>query len=137
MDYCHHILFIGFACLPAYIFYNNNLLRLSVFATCGATGSIEYFMLALVKHNRLTSIKQKMYNTYIYNYLRYPFSMYSVIAIYISSLYNPEIIGNHPVLLLFMNLTILLNGAFYNKLAIENYIEHKMMKPYHNEDCNI
>ena len=43
MDYCHHLLFVGFACLPAYIFYNNNLLRLSVFATCGATGSIEYF----------------------------------------------------------------------------------------------
>ena len=137
MDYCHHLLFVGFACLPAYIFYNNNLLRLSVFATCGLTGSIEYFMLALVKHNRLTSIKQKMYNTYIYNYLRYPFSMYSVIAIYISSLYNPEIIGNYPMLLLFMNLTILLNGSFYNKLAIENYIEHKMKEPYHNDICNI
>ena len=78
-----------------------------------------------------------MYNTYIYNYLRYPFSMYSVIAIYISSLYNPEIIGNYPMLLLFMNLTILLNGSFYNKLAIENYIEHKMKEPYYNSNCNI
>ena len=136
MDYFHHIVFVGFGCLPVYIFFNNNLIRLGVFATCGFTGSIEYFMLALVKHNKLSSKKQKNLNSYMYNYIRYPLTMYGVIAIYISSLYVPKIICDYPILLFYINLIIYVNGAFYNKLTIENYIENKLTRGKYLENIN-
>lgn len=125
MDYFHHIVFVGFGCLPAYLLYDNNLLRLGVFATCGFTGAIEYFSLALVKHGRLTLLAQKRFNSHLYNYVRYPLSMYSVITIYIVSLYDRELTGDYPVLLFVINVMIFMNGAFYNKLTVENYIRNQ------------
>ena len=127
MDYFHHILFVGFGCIPSYVFYNSNLMRLVSFASCGLTGSIEYFTLALVKHNYLSSLKQKCINSYIYNYLRYPLSIYAMITIYLSYINNPETSG-HPALLIYINLILFFNGSYYNKLTIENYAKHKMLK---------
>lgn len=127
MDYFHHILFVGGGCIPACLFYNNNLMRLSSFAGCGLTGSIEYLTLALVKHNRLESLTQKKFNAYIYNYLRYPFTLYSVIATHIVSAENPNLVS-WPIFLIYTNILVFLNGSFYNKLTIENYVTHKMVK---------
>ena len=55
MDIFHHILFVGFGLVPTYIFFNNNLIKLVSFSTCGLTGCIEYFMLSLVKHEKMSS----------------------------------------------------------------------------------
>jgi len=127
MDYFHHIIFIGFGCGPAFLTYNNNLMRLSLFASCGFTGAIEYFTLALVKHKKLNVLIQKKLNAYMYNYLRYPLSMYSIIATYIVYRQNPFLIDN-LWLFTYINLMIFFNGSFYNKLTIENYIEYKLIK---------
>ena len=127
MDYFHHGLFIGGGCIPAFLFFNSNLVRLASFAGCGLTGCVEYFTLALVKHNKLKSLTQKKISSYMYNYVRYPLSLYSIMAIYIVYLYDtPQNIN--PYLLIYVNLIIFFNGAFYNKLTIENYIEHKNIK---------
>ena len=34
--------------------------------------------------------------------------------------------NTNPLLLTYINLIIFFNGAFYNKLTIENYITHKL-----------
>jgi len=128
MDYFHHILFIGFGCVPAYLLYDNNLIRLGTFASCGITGCIEYFSLALVKHQKLHPITQKKYNSYLYNYVRYPLTVYCNVSIYISYRLN-YLIGN-PYFLIYINLIIFYNGAFYNKLTLENYMGHKVIQHY-------
>ena len=124
MDIFHHILFVGFGLVPTYIFFNNNLIKLVSFSTCGLTGCIEYFMLSLVKHEKMSSLQQKYINSYIYNYIRYPLTMYTVVSTYISYITNPDIM-EYPGLLLYINLLLFVNGSYYNKITIENYIEHK------------
>ena len=124
MDIFHHILFVGFGLVPTYIFFNNNLIKLVSFSTCGLTGCIEYFMLSLVKHEKMSSLQQKYINSYIYNYIRYPLTMYTVVSTYISYITNPNII-EYPGLLIYINLLLFFNGSYYNKITIENYIEHK------------
>ena len=129
MDYFHHGLFIGAGFIPALLFYRSNLIRLASFAGCGLPGCIEYTSLVLVKHNKIKSLTQKKYCSYLYNYLRYPLSLYSMITIHIVHSYDKTSDIN-PLLLLYVNFIIFLNGAFYNKLAIENYITHKIAIQY-------
>ena len=133
MDYFHHILFIGLGVAPAILFYNSNLVRLAWFPTCGLPGFTEYFMLALVKHGKLESIKQKRYNSYIYNYLRYPLTIYGPTITYVAYKNNllPE---TNPYMLLYFNFILFFNGSFYNKVTVENYILHKYRKnnSFHN-----
>lgn len=128
MDYFHHILFIGAGFIPGILLSNSNLTRLVSFSSCGLTGIIEYFTLALVKHKRMDCLTQKKINSYIYNYIRYPLSLYSVVAIYYVYMDNQSK-DISPLLVLYLNFIIYLNGAFYNKLTIENYIIHKFTRP--------
>jgi len=124
MDYFHHGLFICGGFIPGFLLCDSNLIRVASFATCGITGCIEYTTLAFVKHNKIEALTQKKICSYLYNYIRYPLSMYSMISIYI--VYRQGMIKNiNPLLLLYINFIIFFNGAFYNKLTIENYIIHK------------
>ena len=34
----------------------------------------------------------------------------------------------HPLMLTYISIIIFFNGAFYNKLTVENYIQHKQIK---------
>ena len=129
MDYFHHILFIGAGFIPAFLLYNSNLVRLASFDGCGITGCLEYTSLALVKHNKIHMLTQKKFASYLYNYIRYPLSLYSMITIYIVN--TQCIITNiHPLLLVYVNFIIFFNGSFYNKLTIENYIIHRENNKY-------
>jgi hypothetical protein len=133
MDYFHHILFVGFGVLPSILYYNNNLIRLAWFPTCGLPGCIEYLMLTLVKHNKLNYINQKRINSYVYNYFRYPLTIYGLTVTYVAYHQNllPE---TNPYIIIYFNLILFFNGAFYNKVTVENYIlhEYKINNSFHN-----
>lgn len=126
MDYFHHILFVGLGFVPAFLVYTNNLIRLASFAGCGITGFLEYSSLVLVKHNLIDSLKQKKFNSYLYNYVRYPLSLYSIVAMYMA--YRKNNLTINPFMLTYISIIIFFNGAFYNKLTVENYIHHKQIK---------
>ena len=133
MDYFHHILFVGLGVAPAILFYNSNLVRLAWFPTCGLPGCIEYFSLALVKHGKIHYLIQKRLSSYIYNYIRYPLTIYGPIVTYIA--YNKNLLSDsNPYMLIYFNFILFFNGAFYNKVTIENYILHKYKKnnSFHN-----
>jgi len=133
MDYFHHILFIGLGVVPTIIFYDSNLVRLAWFPTCGLPGCIEYFTLALVKHGKLHYIVQKKIASYIYNFFRYPLTIYGPTLTYIA--YKQKLLINYnPYILLYFNFILFFNGAFYNKVTIENYILHKYKRnnSFHN-----
>ena len=127
MDKFHHILFIGLGLTPSYIYFNNNIINFVSFSMCGLTGSIEYFMLSLVKHDKLSLIKQKKINSYIYNYIRLPLTLYTVFITYICYIDNPAL-SEYPYLLLYSCFLIYFNGVYYNKMTTENYIEHYIKK---------
>lgn len=126
MDYFHHIVFIGGGCLPIFYLYNTNLTRLASFAGCGLPGAIEYFTLSLVKHKKMNSLTQKQMNSFMYNYFRFPATLYSISVIHIAymmSLTPPC----SAALVYYIIFIIFLNGSFYNKLTVENHIEHKLL----------
>jgi len=133
MDYFHHILFVGMGVLPSIIYYNSNLIRLAWFPTCGLPGCIEYLSLSLVKHGKLESLKQKRLNSYVYNFIRYPITIIGPTITYIA--YKNNLLHETNVfVLLYFNLILFFNGAFYNKVSIENYILHKYKRSnsFHN-----
>ena len=126
MDYFHHILFVLFGAIPIYYYYNLNLIRLITFVGCGLPGVIEYFTLSLAKHNIITSLNQKKLISYVYNYFRFPVGIYGASVIYIyHNRYNYIQISNNVVF--YVILLIYLNSAIFNKLVIENYIQHSLI----------
>ena len=130
MDYFHHIVFVLFGALPVYYFYNYSTIRLSTFVGCGLPGLIEYTTLSLVKNEKMSAVNQKMLISNIYNYFRYPFTIFSASAIYIA---NQNLYTNIPdKSILFVVLMIFLNGSYFNKLTIENSIYHRIMNELNN-----
>ena len=124
MDYFHHILFVGCGLLPTLLIQTCNIIRLAWLSTCGLPGVIEYFTLSLVKHNKMSNIKQKKIISYVYNYIRYPITIYCPTVTYIAYKEN-KLIDYNSYIILYINLMLFFNGAFYNKLTVENYIIHK------------
>lgn len=124
MDYFHHLLFVGCGLIPTLLIRTCNIIRLAWISTCGLPGCIEYFTLTLVKHNKMSNIKQKQMMGYIYNYIRYPITIYCPTLTYIAYCENKLKDYNNYVIL-YINLILFFNGGFYNKLTIENYIIHK------------
>ena len=125
MDYFHHIVFVLFGTLPIYYYYNINLIRLATFVGCGLPGVIEYFTLSLVKHNKISSLNQKILMSNIYNYFRYPFGVYTCCSILLHHQlgYTTNI---DQFTLFYTILMIFFNGAYFNKLTIENKTWHSI-----------
>ena len=125
MDYFHHLMFVLFGIIPIYYYYNINLIRLATFVGCGVPGTIEYFTLSLVKHNKISSLNQKKLMCNIYNYFRYPLGSYacSSIIIYYQQGYTPSI---NLCTLVYTVFIIFFNGAYFNKLTIENKTWHSL-----------
>ena len=112
-------------CLPIFCFYDSNLLRLTSFAACGLPGAIEYFTLALVKHKKLGILTQKRMNAILYNYIRFPMTLYSITVIHIA--YTLGLTpSSSPIVVYYVIFLVYINGSFYNKLTIENHIQHKV-----------
>ena len=124
MDYYHHILFVGCGLLPTLLIKTNNIMRLAWLSTCGLPGCIEYFTLSLVKHNKMCYIRQKNIISHVYNYIRYPITIYCPTVTYIAYCEN-KLIDYNVCIILYINLMLFFNGAFYNKLTVENYVLHK------------
>tara|TARA_Y100000591_G_C21845193_1_gene708287 strand:- start:2486 stop:3136 length:651 start_codon:yes stop_codon:yes gene_type:complete len=124
IDYFHHIVFVLLGCYPIYKYYNYNIIRLATFSGCGLPGVIEYFTLSLVKNNKLYSLTQKNIMSNIYNYFRYPFSIYACSNILIFNNINLVIV-NKNILIYIVFLTYF-NSSYFNKLIIENCLWHKL-----------
>ena len=122
MDFIHHFGFVLFGALPIYKLYNLNLIRLATFTGCGLPGFIEYTSLVLVKHNKIKSIEQKVLMSNVYNYFRYPFSVFASSIIYCNHIIDKRF--EIPSIIVFYTMFIVyLNGAFFNKITLENTIE--------------
>ena len=123
MDYIHHTFFIGFGIVPGALFTNCNIPKIGFFASCGLPGFIEYTCLCLVKHQKMPSIIQKRIMAYVYNYIRYPLCLFCISLTYIAYIETNKITDSY-LITLYISFLLFLNGAFYNKLTIENRHNH-------------
>ena len=123
MDYFHHIVFVFFGTLPVYYYYDKNLIRLATLTGCGLPGVIEYFTLTLVKHGKIKFLTQKTIIVYVYNYFRYPVSVFAATLIYFNHMIGlTKNISNFCVFYtIFM---IIFNSGYFNKVIIENRTWH-------------
>ena len=105
MDYFHHILFVGGGVLPTILYYDCNLVRLGWLSSCGIPGCIEYMCLSLVKHEKMDTLKQKRLNSYIYNYIRYPITVFCPTLTFIA--YNEGVLQDtNKFILIYINLIL-------------------------------
>ncbi len=128
MDVFHHFFFIGLAVIPSFLFIKSNIMKQANLIGCGIPGFIEYTTLSLVKHNKISSFSQKKIASYMYTYFRGPMCMYSATLLIL--FINQEIckIRENNILLIYLSFCCYLNGSFFSKLVIENFIESKYKK---------
>ena len=123
-DYFHHILFVclGVCVDMKYVKYNQK--NLAYVVASGIPGIIEYTTLSLYKNDKITLKNQKAINSYIYNFLRYPFCVFAVGMNY-NGYINGYIKDNfYPTI--YVNFLLFLNGAIFNYLTLESYFCYKM-----------
>lgn len=126
-DIIHHILFafgLGFICLFYRFGYVQNFV---IFFLTGLPGCIDYFLLTLVKLNKINKLVEKKINVHINNWIRGPGCVIGATFIYVSKItlqksdkqYFNNFIASIMIFLIF------LNGQYYSKQMIENYTYYK------------
>jgi hypothetical protein len=125
-DYFHHILFVAFGVLPTIIFIKTNQCYLAYIPCSGIPGTIEYFILSLYKHNKISLVTQKYLNSINYNYFRYPLCIIGATYNFIN--YNNGNLLDNFYITIYTNILLFLNGSLFNHLTLESYFEKKLKK---------
>ncbi len=122
IDWIHHIIMMSLILIP---FVSKETITISnaiVFFTSGLPGGIDYVFLALAKHNKLSWLKEKQYNTMINVWIRSPGILYCVFVIYIRRLYLNSMI---PWLIVLLAMSILMwNGQYFMRRVVYSYGFH-------------
>ena len=70
-------------------------------------------------------------NAIMYNYFRYPATVYSVTIIHIA--YSMSLTPAASIIIVYYIIFIIfMNGSFYNKLTIENHLHHLVARKLHS-----
>jgi hypothetical protein len=120
-DWLHHIL-MGAALVAAHNFNTGRLINYSLFFTTGLPGMIDYFLLFLVKNNKLESIVEKRVNNYINLWLRSPGCVsHAVLTLVVYNIYKETLLNGyiHQFGYIFTSLMTYWNGIYFmNKVVI-------------------
>jgi hypothetical protein len=122
MDAFHHYLFV-FCVSPLTILYSGKGLSMLCFFSCGLPGGIDYFLLSLVKYEKIHYLTEKNLNSYLNAYIRMPGGFISSFIILKDGMKSADVSFYSNIILSFL---IFYNSAYFGKLAIENYVERKM-----------
>ena len=120
-DWLHHIL-MGAALVVAHQFNSGRLINYSLFFTTGLPGMIDYFLLFLVKNNKLESIVEKRINNYINLWLRSPGCIsHAVLTLLVYNMYKETLLSGYiyQIGYLFTSSMTYWNGIYFmNKVVI-------------------
>ena len=87
-DWLHHVL-MGFALVLAHQYETGRLINYSLFFTTGLPGMVDYFLLFLVKNDKLDYLYEKKVNNYINLWIRAPGCIsHSVLTLLVYNLYK-------------------------------------------------
>jgi hypothetical protein len=113
-DIWHHVVFVGtLGALAIYYDFNGGpLVNLVVFFICGLPGGLDYVMLALVKHEKISALQEKAWNTRINVWLRSPGLLLSAFCTYQAVRHGPPstMCAQHPWQAAIASLLITING---------------------------
>ena len=116
----HHIIYVLFGVVPSIYYSTCNSNKIGYLACCGIPGIIEYSSLTLVKHNKISYIKQKQIASYMYCFLRQPLALYSVVLNII--LYNYNLIKySEQTICIYINILLYINSCYYTYATCINY----------------
>lgn len=91
-DWLHHIL-MGAALLVSHQFHTGRLINFSLFFTTGLPGMVDYFLLFLVKNNKMDSVIEKKINSWINLWIRCPGCVsHAVLTLLVYNIYNKTLI---------------------------------------------
>jgi hypothetical protein len=122
MDIYHHIISC-FLCTPLAAIYQKKGISSYLFFNTGLPGGIDYLLLALVKNNYISSLKEKKINSYLNTYIRMPGGVITSYLVFKDVVNYKNILAIIGMYL--FSFLIFLNSCFFCKLANENYIERK------------
>jgi hypothetical protein len=118
IDWIHHLV-NSFIMEPISLHYNvGKIVNFCTFIICGLPGGIDYFLLFLVKLNKIEKITEKRINTYLNSYIRAPgLTVFAYILYYNNlkyKLYNCYFI-------IFFIIGIMGNGIYFSRRININY----------------
>jgi len=113
---------MGSALVAAHQFNTGRLINYSLFFTTGLPGMIDYFLLFMVKNNKLQSIFEKRINNYINLWLRSPGCIsHTVLTILVYNIYKNTLLSGrvNQFGYLFTSSMTYWNGIYFmNKVVI-------------------
>ena len=94
-DWLHHIL-MGIALMLAHQFESGRLINYSLFFTTGLPGMVDYFLLFLVKNEKMYYFSEKKVNNYINLWIRAPGCIsHSVLTLLVYNLYKNTLLSGY------------------------------------------
>ena len=128
IDKLHHGISV-FLATPLCLLYQTKGISMYYFFGTGLPGGIDYFLLSLVKQQKLDSIKEKKINSYLNTFIRIPGLVLASYLIWKDAIQHPSKIIHYSNRLL--ALLVFLNGTIFGKMAIENYKERSLENKIH------
>ena len=120
-DWFHHILFCG-TLVPIGLISPNPIVNVFSFFLSGLPGGIDYLMLALVKHGRLSREVEKVWNARINVWLRSPGCMAAAGVMFCAVKYGDPttVCASNPGIGAVLGLLIIFNGQYYSQVVVGN-----------------
>jgi hypothetical protein len=127
-DWLHHML-MGAALTAAHqLDSGRRLINYSLFFTTGLPGMIDYFLLFLVKNNKMESIDEKKINNYINLWLRSPGCIsHATITFLVYIIHKETLLAGRLYQLgyLFTSSMTYWNGIYFMNKVVISYNKHK------------
>jgi len=119
-DWLHHIISSLLVPITAFIFPFSHILALSNIVMCGIPGGIDYFMLFLVKLNKLNKMTEKKVNRFLNLLIRWPF-MFLCFYIFIVNVIKFNVVTDYVIWMILAFALHLTNAVYYCDKVIGNY----------------
>ena len=120
-DWFHHVLFCG-TLVPVGLIAPNPIVNVFAFFLSGLPGGIDYAMLTLVKHKKMSPLKEKVWNARINVWLRSPGCMAAAAVMFVAIRYGKEstICSQNPAIGAVLGALIIFNGQYYSQVVVGN-----------------
>jgi hypothetical protein len=122
-DWLHHIL-MGAALLTSHQFHSGRLINYSLFFTTGLPGMVDYFLLFLVKNDKIESIIEKKVNTWINLWIRCPGCIsHAVLTLLVYNIYSKTLLTSifEKVGYIFTAVITFWNGIYFMNKVVTSY----------------
>lgn len=118
IDWIHHLLMCSIAGY-SYFCKVGLCTNFLIFFVNGLPGGLDYFMLSLVKYNKLSYIKEKELNSYINIWIRSPGIIVGAYHLYLVSLYGE--LNTNIIEILIILAAFIWNAQYFTYRVVANY----------------